>query len=211
MVYITHSGENLEKIRQILEVAQKRFGIYGLEKTTMREIAEDLGISKASLYYYFPDKEHIFKAVAEKEQEDFFQEANKIVESDSAPDLKFREFIRINIGFYKNIFSLSRFRSGEFKQMKSIIGEMLHQFRSRQVSLVTKILERGIREKRFFMDDPAKIASLYLEMLRGMRFLTFHNKEFFAIEKEDYDALEEKLNILSELFLKGLMYKKEIG
>ena len=68
MVQIVHSGDNSDKISNILSAAQKRFGLYGLEKTTMKEIASDLGVSKASLYYYFPDKESLLKAVVELNQ-----------------------------------------------------------------------------------------------------------------------------------------------
>jgi TetR/AcrR family transcriptional repressor of mexJK operon len=43
------SHEN--KAAVIVETAQRRFAIYGIEKTTMREIAGDLNMSKGSLYY----------------------------------------------------------------------------------------------------------------------------------------------------------------
>jgi AcrR family transcriptional regulator len=43
------------KVTSIIEAARKRFSHYGLTKTTMNEIAADIGMSKASLYYYFPD------------------------------------------------------------------------------------------------------------------------------------------------------------
>ena len=66
MVAISHSNDYTEKIDQIIESAQKRFGIFGLMKTTMREIAEDLNMSKGLLYYYFPDKEHLYKAGGRK-------------------------------------------------------------------------------------------------------------------------------------------------
>ena len=52
-----------EKLSKVLDAAQKRFARFGLSKTTMNDIADDLGVSKASLYYYFPDKESIFKKV----------------------------------------------------------------------------------------------------------------------------------------------------
>jgi AcrR family transcriptional regulator len=42
MVKIIHQGDNAEKLEAILMAAQKRFGIYGLEKTTMQDIAADL-------------------------------------------------------------------------------------------------------------------------------------------------------------------------
>jgi len=62
-------SERSDKIRMIIEASQKRFGLFGIEKTSMREIADDLKLSKASLYYYFTDKESLYKAVKEKEKE----------------------------------------------------------------------------------------------------------------------------------------------
>ena len=41
---------------QIVETALKRFSHFGFHKTTMNEIADDLRITKANLYYYYPDK-----------------------------------------------------------------------------------------------------------------------------------------------------------
>ena len=64
----SHNIENTEKINLIVNAAQKRFGVFGLLKTTMQEIASDLCLSKGLLYYYFPGKEHLYKAVVEKEQ-----------------------------------------------------------------------------------------------------------------------------------------------
>ncbi|WP_140936643.1 TetR/AcrR family transcriptional regulator [Sphingobacterium lumbrici] len=48
---------------EIIEVAIKRFSHYGFNKTTMNEIAEDLRITKANLYYYYPDKNALIRDV----------------------------------------------------------------------------------------------------------------------------------------------------
>ena len=40
------------KVEAILNAAQRMFGQYGLTKTTMTEIATEVGMGKASLYYY---------------------------------------------------------------------------------------------------------------------------------------------------------------
>src|SRR5664279_1343497 len=71
MVQITHTGHNLEMLETILVTAQKRFGQFGLSKTTMQEIADDIGISKGSIYYYFPDKQQLYMAVIDREYEQF--------------------------------------------------------------------------------------------------------------------------------------------
>ena len=44
---------------RILAVAQELFTRQGYDKTSLRDIAERLEISKAALYYYFPRKEDI--------------------------------------------------------------------------------------------------------------------------------------------------------
>ncbi len=48
---------------RILAVAQVRFTEKGYEATSLREIAEDLGITKAALYYHFPSKSDLLRAM----------------------------------------------------------------------------------------------------------------------------------------------------
>ena len=50
----------------ILEKAILRFSHFGIQKTTMNEIADDLSMSKPSMYYYFPDKSALILAVVER-------------------------------------------------------------------------------------------------------------------------------------------------
>ena len=54
-----------EETRQlILDAAFERFGHYGYNKTTMVEIAQDVGMSAANLYRYFENKQEIAAACA---------------------------------------------------------------------------------------------------------------------------------------------------
>lgn len=44
---------------RILDVAAELFTVHGYDKTSLRDIAERLKITKAALYYYFPHKQDI--------------------------------------------------------------------------------------------------------------------------------------------------------
>src|ERR1700709_2922816 len=61
------------KREKILEAAYQRFLHYGYSKTTMNEIAGDLSMSKALLYYYFPDKSQLYIAVMRKLANDYLK------------------------------------------------------------------------------------------------------------------------------------------
>lgn len=52
--------------QRILDVAVELFTEQGYDKTSLREVAERLGVTKAALYYHFPSKQDIFAALAEQ-------------------------------------------------------------------------------------------------------------------------------------------------
>lgn len=56
-----------DSTQRILDVAEALFVNKGYSAITLRDIADELGIKQASLYYHFPDgKEQIFVAMAER-------------------------------------------------------------------------------------------------------------------------------------------------
>jgi len=57
-----HSHDTRSRLR---ELALKLFAEQGYEKTSLREIAEQLGVTKAALYYYFKSKEDIVRSLVE--------------------------------------------------------------------------------------------------------------------------------------------------
>ena len=55
-----------ERKNEIISAAKKRFALKGYSPTSMDDIAQDVGITKASLYYFFKGKEEIFAAIIEE-------------------------------------------------------------------------------------------------------------------------------------------------
>jgi AcrR family transcriptional regulator len=57
-------ARNAGKREAILAGAERRFARYGFRRTSMEDIAEEAGISRAGLYLEFPNKEEIFVSAA---------------------------------------------------------------------------------------------------------------------------------------------------
>ena len=63
-----------EQLREeVVNTAQKLFKQYGLQKTTMEDIAKSMGRGKSTLYYYYKSKEEIFEAVIMQEIDEVFE------------------------------------------------------------------------------------------------------------------------------------------
>ncbi len=59
------SPRHTETRQRAIEVALELFAAQGYEKTSLREIADRLGITKAALYYHFASKEALLGAIME--------------------------------------------------------------------------------------------------------------------------------------------------
>ena len=53
-----------DKREAIIQAASKQFSQYGYRKTAMDDISKRMGISRASLYSYFDNKDEIFRNVS---------------------------------------------------------------------------------------------------------------------------------------------------
>ncbi|MFI1913332.1 TetR/AcrR family transcriptional regulator [Nocardia sp. NPDC020380] len=80
-------GRRSDTRERIRAVAMELFSERGYEKTSLREIAERLGVTKAALYYHFRTKEDIVVSLSE----DLRRGIDEIVEwAESAPEGKER-------------------------------------------------------------------------------------------------------------------------
>jgi TetR/AcrR family transcriptional regulator len=81
---------------RILEAAKTVFLKKGLEATKMQDIAEEAGISRTSLHYYYHKKESLFEAIFEDALNKLMPELAEIVNS----KISFSEKIEVFISKY---------------------------------------------------------------------------------------------------------------
>ncbi len=78
---------------KILAAARKIFTTRGLAGARMQDIADEAGINKAMLHYYFRDKDKLFEVIFLQEAEKFFPKINHIFESDMPLFEKIEQFV----------------------------------------------------------------------------------------------------------------------
>ena len=78
---------------KILEAAKKVFLKEGMAGARMQDIADEAGINKAMLHYYFRSKEKLFEKIFTELSQHFFPRLVKIFESDEPLFRKIESFV----------------------------------------------------------------------------------------------------------------------
>lgn len=90
---MTTAQKNIPAQEKILEAARKVFTTRGMAGARMQDIADEAGINKALLHYYFRDKEKLFELVFLEEAQKFFPKINTIFQSDNTLFEKIEAFV----------------------------------------------------------------------------------------------------------------------
>ena len=78
---------------KILAAARKVFTTKGMAGARMQDIADEAGINKALLHYYFRDKDKLFETIFIAEAGKFFPKINAIFQSDDPLFEKIEKFV----------------------------------------------------------------------------------------------------------------------
>jgi AcrR family transcriptional regulator len=197
-----------DKVSSIIEAAQKRFGLFGVEKTSMREIADDIRMSKAALYYYFPDKESLYKSVVKKELEEFLENISDKLLKQGDSGLRLKEYAITRIEYFRKLINISRLRLESYSNLRPVFRETMVSFMEREKEIIAGLLEKGISEGDFEPIDTEKNALLFLDLLKCLRVASINSKNSLFIEEEEYSDLCERTNAFTELFIRGIRIRK---
>jgi TetR/AcrR family transcriptional regulator len=192
-----------EKQAVILDAARKRFAYYGFSKVTMDEIASDVGMGKASLYYYFPTKEGLFHEVIKQEKEQFLDNIRKMIEQKFAPCDMLREYASKRVEYFRNLANLRALQFQQSAETRASFLELFKDFQHQEVALLQEVLEIGKRAGEFEIRDTHQSAEIIMQMFYGPRAWLLLKREN-RLDDDTYRALEESARQIAEVILNGI-------
>jgi len=116
--------KSLSTEEKILEAAKTIFHRKGFEGARMQEIADEAGINKALLHYYFRTKENLFDAVFKAAFREIFTRLFTTVEADVPMEEKLTNLIHEYIGFLQKNSYIPGFILAEMNQNPEKIFEV---------------------------------------------------------------------------------------
>jgi TetR/AcrR family transcriptional regulator len=199
-----------QKQEVIIEAAIKRFAHFGVAKTTMSEIAADLSLSKASLYYYFPDKLNLFAAVFKTITEEATQTDETVLAKENDPFKAILYFLERRTDFiikYHNI--LEYLKTFSPIATPPELQPVFTQLKKKELHRLTTIIEKGVTSGLFKIKDAKKTAELLFDFLEGFRTSFLLNNANFFPDKKQFQSILKKEVEFAFIFFNGLTIKKE--
>lgn len=194
-----------EKRIKILESAKKRFAHFGMSKTTMAEIANDLSLSKALLYYYFPDKNSLYSAVLDYVMREQESDIDLIVSTVQDVEKAIMIILEKRMEYIKKYYNLFEYTFSLSKDVPEDLEKVLLEAFIRQNQQVVTIFKRGVKTQGLQVDNPNETARLLLFSLMGMRMMVIKDlKHSFFPAKEEFDHILEMQMKMAKIFIRGL-------
>ena len=200
-----------QKKEAIISAAHRRFAHYGYSKTTMDEIAGDLGMGKASLYHYFPTKESLFCAVMEEEQDSFILQAGSLVDGDDTAGEMLHAYADRRLDFFRNALILGKFSPDAYLSIKPAMSAIMDTFARRELDILTRAIGRGITRGEIGGDGTDQVATLFLHILQGLRMRVFRTRTLEPVDDAPFDELRRETHLAITIFLRGLQPRAEMS
>jgi AcrR family transcriptional regulator len=192
-----------EKAESILNAAKKLFGRYGLQKTSLDEIARVARVAKATIYNYFGSKDRVYLEVLRREANEIVQKISSSVDQEVLPVNKLIAFARAKFRYMRHAINILNLDREGIEKLLPSAESIRSELFEREVNIIRSILEQGVEKGVFRLNDVPLAATGIAHALRGF--------ELNWLIQESEDRIEYYLDELMNIIFYGLMSEKNEG
>jgi AcrR family transcriptional regulator len=185
-------------LKEIISGARTLFEKFGLKKTTMEDIAKEVGKGKSSLYYYFPSKYEIFEAVVDQEITELFSLAQKAVDKAPTAKEKLKAYAKVRLNKINKLGNLSQVVKNDLMDNMSVVMNIKKKHEVTQVNMIRGIILTGIERgefKKIKEPEVCLMAYLFAATFRGIA---------VPICTHTFPDLTQKADDIVEIMVEGI-------
>ncbi len=184
--------------------AMQCFARYGLEKTTLDDIAKAIGLNKASLYYYYKNKEDIFLEAALREGEQFISNLQTKALQKKGVESRTLFYLQERVLYYMHVLNKNKVTTDTLHKMLPRFFELYDEMMKVEIKFLIGLLKEGMKTGQIIKTDAEKLASSLINMSDALK----HSVEQHALLKgeteADYTLSLQEMKLLIQLIFNGL-------
>jgi AcrR family transcriptional regulator len=148
----------------LLDIAAQQFASGGYRQTTIEEIAQQAGLSKASMYHYFENKQELLCKIFLKVGATFTRVLEPILAAPLPPEEKLRRAVRYMVQIMGENVALFSVFYREEGDLPPALRQQLVEVRQRHAAGLENILREGMEQGVFRKTDER----LLVQAIMGM-------------------------------------------
>ncbi len=157
-----------ERKEEILDTFEKMVSQFGLDKITMRDIADEVGISVGSIYLDFANKEALLEAIEKRWTNHVDYGYNEVLESDDTIQQK---LYQLTVGHVIQLHKMLTANRGmqelmigtlRIKYIRKKMGAHRDVIKKLMAAKIAKLLKKGIATKQIIIEDVEKTATIII-------------------------------------------------
>jgi TetR/AcrR family transcriptional regulator of autoinduction and epiphytic fitness len=166
------AGTDPQKRRQILEGAGRVFSTLGFDAASMSDVARDAQVSKATLYVYFQDKEHLFAAICAERRDRNISELIALLDRERPPEAVLIQFGTEMMTLLSHPFVVAAHRIviGVAERMPEVGTEFFEAGPKRIALALAGFIDHHVAAGRMQVADSYLAAAQFLELVQSLIF-----------------------------------------
>lgn len=194
----------LDRRAEILEAARRCLARHGYDKTTMEDVGREVGLNKASLYYYFPGKEALVSEVIGAETQEFIGDLQARVEKVTGCGPRITAYLTERFRIYEKVLNLHRLSIQALRQVGPVMKKLYKDHCRQEIAFVQSILDYCVERGEITACDTARIAANILTVVDGFKMTVIGNPDAPPGATIDYACIEGDVVDTVSLMLEGL-------
>ncbi len=155
-----------ETYHKILGTAHDLFIKQGYTATSMRQIAEEAGIGKATIYHHFPDKQTIVLELL-KSTMNRMEEALQLVKAETEPRRRILVAVGVSVKYLLESTDIMQIVRREVPGGRDQMKDKFLSFFSSYIELLSEAIRQGTEQGIFRPVDPEIAARTLMTMIQG--------------------------------------------
>jgi AcrR family transcriptional regulator len=188
-----------DKKAEILEAAQRCFARYGYDKTTMDDIGELVGMNKVSLYYYFENKETLFKEALGDEAKRYDQLSLEGAKAARGFRAKIEAWIDHGFRYSQKSDLLRNISAESLTRLSPLLREYKASSFDSSARVLASFIDEGVAAGEARRCDALKVAQAIVGVAFSMK-----QAAFLQGGEVDIDALIERILYAVDLIIDGI-------
>ena len=195
------------KRKMILAAANDCFTKYGYKKATLEDIGKSIGISKASIYYYFKSKAEIYITMVTNKYNDLIATLHEEIESYTDCESKIFGYFNKRLEWlYEQSSLLSQITPEELHLFNELGSSIVMEIIKKEKQLFTDILQECIKKKIYPKFDIPRISNIIFILADAIYNFYRSPENIEVITQNEISMIKKEVTDGLTIFLNGLKH-----